>query len=231
MRLNAYLAKASVASRRQADELIKAGLVEVNGRVGALNSNVSDADEVKVQGRRVSSQPYKYILLNKPAGFVTTLRDPQKRPKVTDLIKINERVVPVGRLDIDTTGLLLLTNDGVLAHKLMHPSSGVQKVYEVEVKGQISDKLLNKLSNGVVLEDGRTAPALARQLDNKTLELTLHEGRKRQVKRMVAAVGLQFVSLSRTKYGPLTCAGLKPGQWRELTMSEIKHLEDVTMVR
>src|SRR5437868_3832525 len=144
MRLNAFLARAGVASRRGADRLIKAGRVSVNGRLGQLNDVVVESDDIKVNGRRISSQQHRYILLNKPAGYITTLKDPENRVKVTDLVKIPERIVPVGRLDFNTTGALLLTNDGELANKLMHPSSEVDKVYEAVVEGDITDEVLNK---------------------------------------------------------------------------------------
>jgi 23S rRNA pseudouridine2605 synthase len=214
-----------VASRRGADKLIKAGRVSVNGRPGQLNDDVSEADDIKVNGRRFSSQPLRYILLYKPAGYVTTLKDPENRVKVIDLIKIPERVVPVGRLDFNTTGALLLTNDGELANKLMHPSFKVDKVYEAEVKGTITEEILNKLSIGVKLEDGKTAPAQARKLADNKLELTIHEGRNRQVRRMLTAVGLEVVKLHRSKYGPLALGGLKPGRWRDLSADELKLLQ------
>jgi len=224
MRLNAYLARAGVASRRGADRLIKAGRVSVNGRPAQLNDDVSDADDIKLNCRRISTQKLRYVLLYKPAGYVTTLKDPENRVKVTDLVRIDERVVPVGRLDFNTTGVLLLTNDGELTNKLMHPSSGVDKVYEAEIEGAITDKLLNMLSNGVELEDGKTAPARARKLTNNKLELIIHEGRNHQVKRMLAAVGLSVKKLHRSQYGSLKLDGLKPGQWRELSTAEVKSL-------
>ena len=221
MRLNAFLARAGVASRRGADRLIKAGRVSVNGRLGQLNDDVSDTDDVKLNGRRVSSQSLRYVLLYKPAGYVTTLKDPENRVKVTDLVKINERVVPVGRLDFNTTGALLLTNDGELINKLMHPSFKVDKAYEAEVEGAITDQILNKLSNGVNLEDGKTAPAKARKLDDNKIELIIHEGRNHQVKRMLAAVGLDTKKLHRSQYGSLNLEGLKRGRWRDLTPEEV----------
>ena len=224
MRLNAFLARAGVASRRGADKLIKAGRVSVNGQPGQLNTQVSDNDEVKIDGKKISSQKLRYILLYKPDRTITTLSDPEDRPKVTDLIDINERVVPVGRLDFDTTGVLLLTNDGELAHKLMHPSFEIDKVYEAKVQGTITPEILNKLSIGINLEDGRTAPAKARKLADNKIELTIHEGRNHQVKRMLEAVGLPVKRLNRPKYGPLTTEGLKPGQWRELTAREVEML-------
>lgn len=225
MRLNAYLAKTGAASRRGADRLIKAGRVSVNGRIGRLNDDVTDADDVKLNGRRLSSQKLRYILLHKPAGYVTTLKDPENRVKVADLVKIPERVVPVGRLDFNTTGALLLTNDGDLAHKLMHPSFEIDKVYEAEVEGLVTDEILNKLSNGVRLEDGMSAPAKALKLADHKIELTIHEGRKHQVKRMLAAVGLPVNKLHRSNYAGLKLDGLKPGQWRDLSQAEIKLLK------
>jgi 23S rRNA pseudouridine2605 synthase len=224
MRLNAFLARAGVASRRGADQLIKSGRVYVNGKLGQLNDDVSDTDDVKVNGRRVSTQNLRCILLYKPAGYVTTLKDPENRVKVTDLVKIEERVVPVGRLDFNTTGVLLLTNDGELTNKLMHPSFEVDKVYKAEVDGTITDEILNKLSIGVDLEDGKTAPAKAVKLADNKIELTIHEGRNRQVRRMLEAVGLPVKKLHRSKYGPLDLDGLKPGRWRELTEKELQSL-------
>ncbi len=229
MRLNAFLARAGVSSRRGADKLITDGRVTVNGEVGQLNDEVSDSDKVELDGKPVFVQALRYILLNKAASYVTTLHDPEGRPKVTDLVDVYERVVPVGRLDFDTTGALLLTNDGELANRLMHPSFEIDKVYSVRVEGNITGETLNKLSNGVALEDGQTSPAKAVRLNNNEIELTLHEGRKRQVKRMVAAVGLKFVSLERTRYGSLSLNGLKPGQWRELTPEEINQLKNDTI--
>jgi 23S rRNA pseudouridine2605 synthase len=151
--------------------------------------------------------------------------DPQGRPKVVDLVKTYERLVPVGRLDYETTGALILTNDGELAHKLMHPSFEIDKVYEAEVRGVVNQEILNMLSIGVDLTDGKTAPARARKLADDKIELTIHEGRNRQVRRMLDAVGLPVVTLHRSRYGPLGLDGLKPGDWRELTAAELKLLQ------
>lgn len=225
MRLNAFLARAGVDSRRGADRLIKAGRISVNGRMGQLNDDVSEADDIRINGRRISGQKLRYIFLYKPAGYITTLKDPENRVKVTDLIKIDERIVPVGRLDFNTTGALVLTNDGELANKLMHPSFKVDKVYEATVEGDITDEILSKLSIGVRLEDGKTAPAIAKKLTDNKIELTIHEGRNHQVKRMLEVVGLTVKKLHRSKYGPLALDGLKPGQWRDLAESEIKLLK------
>ncbi|HUK94800.1 MAG TPA: pseudouridine synthase [Gaiellaceae bacterium] len=224
MRLNAYLARAGVASRRRADELIKAGRVTVNGEPGRLNTFVGSRDRVEVDGERVRPQPLAYILLNKPAGVVTTARDPQGRPTVVELVPHQARVVPVGRLDADTTGALLLTNDGPLAHRLAHPRYGVEKVYEAEVEGEPSEASLERLRAGVELEDGVTAPAGALLLGPSTVELTLHEGRKHQVKRMLAAVGHPVTRLHRSRYAGLTLEGLDPGAWRELEPAELERL-------
>ena len=219
------MAKAGVASRRGADRLIKSGRISVNGRLGQLNDDVTENDDIKVNGRRISRQRTRYVLLNKPAGYVTTLKDPENRVKVTDLVKIDERVVPVGRLDFNTTGALLLTNDGELANQLMHPSFKVDKVYEADTEGKITDEILNMLSIGIDLDDGRTAPARAVKIAEKKVELTIHEGRNRQVRRMLAATGLKVKKLHRSKYGPLDLEGLKPGQWRELSETEVKLLK------
>jgi 23S rRNA pseudouridine2605 synthase len=226
MRLNAYLARAGIASRRGSDDLIKAGRVRVNDKPGELNTYVHTGDRVEVDGEPVTPQELKYVLLHKPAGTVTTARDPQGRPTVVQLVEeLPERVVPVGRLDADTTGALLLTNDGPLAHRLAHPRYGVEKVYEVEVEGEPDEAALQQLATGVELDDGRTAPAQVRQLGSSTLELTLHEGRKHQVKRMCEAVGHPVRRLHRSRYAGLTFEGLEPGRWRELEPSEVRRLK------
>jgi 23S rRNA pseudouridine2605 synthase len=227
MRLNAYLARAGVASRRGADELIKAGRVTVNGEPGRLNTYVRPEDHVELDGRALEPQPLAYVLLHKPAGTVTTARDPQGRPTVVELVDHAARVVPVGRLDADTTGALLLTNDGELAHRLAHPRYGVEKVYEAEVEGEPSDNALERLRTGIELDDGPTAPAEARRLGPSRVELTLHEGRKHQVKRMLAAVGHPVTRLHRSRYAGLTVEGLEPSEWRELEPGEIARLHSL----
>jgi 23S rRNA pseudouridine2605 synthase len=227
MRLNAWLARAGVASRRGADALIKAGRVTVNGAPGRLDTFVAARDRVELDGRPLVTQPLAYVLLNKPAGVVTTVRDPQGRPTVVDLVGHPFRLVPVGRLDADTTGVLLLTNDGGLAHRLAHPRYQVEKVYVAEVEGDASPEALRALEAGVELEEARTAPARARRRGHGRVEVAVHEGRKHQVKRMLAAVGLPVRSLHRARYGPLTAAGLAPGEWRELTRAEVSELAAV----
>jgi 23S rRNA pseudouridine2605 synthase len=224
VRLNAYLARAGVASRRRADDLIRGGRVRVNGEVGQLNTVVGRRDVVEVDGRRVERQRLAYVLLHKPAGAVTTARDPQGRRTVVELVPAEPRVVPVGRLDADTTGALVLTNDGDLAHRLAHPRYGVPKVYVADVEGAPSDEALARLREGIELEDGRTAPAEARRLGRSRVELTLHEGRKHQVKRMLEAVGHPVRRLHRARYAGLDLRGLEPGEWRELTAEEVAGL-------
>jgi 23S rRNA pseudouridine2605 synthase len=224
VRLNAYLARAGVASRRRADELIKAGRVTVNGEPGRLNTFVGARDWVELDGRAVELQPLTYVLLHKPAGTVTTASDPQGRRTVVDLVDHEARVVPVGRLDADTTGALLLTNAGELAHRLAHPHYEVEKVYEAEVEGEPSDEALERLGAGVELEDGPTAAARIRRLGPTTIELAIHEGRKHQVKRMLAAVGHPVRRLHRRVYAGLSLEGLEPGAWRELEPSEVERL-------
>jgi 23S rRNA pseudouridine2605 synthase len=224
MRLNAFLARAGVASRRRADELIKAGRVTVDGEPGQLNTVVGAHARVAVDGREVARQRLAYVLLHKPAGVVTTARDPHGRPTVVELVPSEPRVVPVGRLDADTTGALLLTNDGELAHRLAHPRYGVEKTYVAEVEGDPVEDALQRLRDGVDLDDGRTAPARARRLGPGQVELVLHEGRKHQVKRMLAAVGHPVTGLHRSVYAGLTLEGLEPGRWRELEPREVDRL-------
>ena len=224
MRLNAYLARAGVASRRRSDELIKEGHVRVNGAPGRLDTSVGENDVVEVDGRRVVTQPLAYVLLHKPAGLVTTASDPQGRPTVVEHVGHPLRVVPVGRLDADTTGALLLTNDGPLAHRLAHPRYGVEKTYVADVEGVPSDEALERLARGVELDDRRTAPARVRRLGRSRIELVLHEGRKRQVRRMCEALGYPVSRLHRSAYAGLELEGLEPGTWRELSEAEVADL-------
>ena len=228
MRLNAYLARAGVASRRGADELIKDGRVRVNGEPGQLNTFVAARDRVEVDGKPVAKQKLTYLLLYKPAGVVTTARDPQGRRTVVELVPSKPRIVPVGRLDADTTGVLLLTNDGQLAHRLAHPRYEVEKVYEAELEREPSDEALRALAEGVELEDGLTAPASVRRSGPKLIELSIHEGRKHQVKLMCAAVGCPVVRLRRSRYAGLDLKGLAPGEWRALGRGEIEALQKLT---
>ena len=224
MRLNAFLARAGVASRRGAEDLIRAGRVRVNGEVAELATFVGPRDEVELDGRRLAPEPPAYVLLNKPVGVVTTARDPHGRPTVVGLVGHERHVVPVGRLDADTTGALLLTNDGALAHRLAHPRYEVDKVYEAEVEGEPSAEALRRLAEGMELDDGRTSPARVRRLRPSRIELTIHEGRKHQVKRMCEAVGHPVRRLHRSSYAGLRVDDLAPGEWRELSEDEVARL-------
>jgi 23S rRNA pseudouridine2605 synthase len=203
----------------------------VNGEPGELNTFVGKGDVVELDGRRLEPQRLAYVLLHKPADVVTTARDPHGRPTVVDLVQHEARVVPVGRLDADTTGALLLTNDGELAHRLAHPRYEVDKVYEAEVEGEPDDEALRRLAEGVDLDDGATAPARVRRLEPTRIELTIHEGRKHQVKRMLEAVGHPVRRLHRSRYAGLTVEGLAPGKWRELGDEEVAALRRLAGIR
>ncbi|KYH33023.1 pseudouridine synthase [Neomoorella mulderi] len=232
MRLQKYLARAGVASRRHAEEMIRAGRVRVNGQiVTAMGLRIEPGrDEVTVDGRPVTGPGEKvYVLLYKPPGYVTTVSDPQGRPKVIDLVKdITARLYPVGRLDYATEGLLLLTNDGELTLRLTHPRYRIPKTYLALVKGVPDANTITHLRRGVKLEDGLTAPAGVRirrvNQGNALLELTLREGRKREVRRMLATVGHPVIWLKRIKFAFLTLEGLKPGEYRRLTPAEVARL-------
>jgi 23S rRNA pseudouridine2605 synthase len=226
-RLQKVLARVGIASRRASEDLIEAGRVTVNGEVAALGRRVDVAgDRVEVDGTPIPIAPgLVHLLLNKPRGVLSTADDPQGRPTVVDLVPAEPRVFPVGRLDADSEGLLLLTNDGDLTHRLTHPSFGVDKEYLVEVDGEPSRGALARLREGVDLEDGRTAPAKVAQLDARLLRITIHEGRNRQVRRMCDAVGHPVLRLVRTRIGPITDRSLKPGEWRALTQDEVRALE------
>jgi pseudouridine synthase len=228
VRINAYLARAGVASRRGAEELVRAGRVRVNGEEAELATLVRPGDTVELDGKPIEPEQLAYVLLHKPAGVVTTARDPHGRPTVVGLVRHPSRIVPVGRLDADTTGVLLLTNDGRLAHRLAHPRYGIDKIYEADVEGVPDAGDLRRLAEGVMLEDGLTAPArvrvLARWTGGARVELVLHEGRKHQVKRMCEAVGHPVRQLRRSRYASLELGRLAPGEWRELTREEIADL-------
>jgi len=188
-----------------------------------------DHDRIEVDGVRVGvREGLVYYLLNKPAGVVTTASDPQGRPTVVELVPLEPRVFPVGRLDTDTEGLIILTNDGELAHRLTHPSFGVEKEYLAEVDGRPSPHALRFLRQGVMLEDGPTEPAQVRLIPPNALRITIHEGRNRQVRRMCAAAGHPVLRLVRTRIGPLAERGLRPGRWRPVTLAELRALEKAT---
>jgi 23S rRNA pseudouridine2605 synthase len=209
------------------EELIEDGRVTVDGEVAILGRRVDpETAEVEVDGVHIGVAPdLVHWLLHKPAGVVTTASDPEGRRTVLDLVPDEPRVFPVGRLDYETEGLLLLTNDGALTHRLTHPSFGVDKEYLAEVDRMPSRGDLRRLREGIELEDGPTAPAKVASLDDRTLRITIHEGRNRQVRRMLEAVDSTVLRLVRTRVGPLTDRVLKPGEWRELTQDEVRALE------
>jgi len=239
MRLQRFLAQAGIASRRKAELLITAGQVKVNGKVVTeLGTKVDPArDKVAVAGKRLAQEELVYLLLNKPRGFVTTVSDPENRPTVMQLVRdAGARVYPVGRLDFNTEGVLLLTNDGELAHALMHPSRGVEKTYRVKLRGlagnspELAD-LIERWSSGIELDGGeRTAPARVELLGateggrNTWFEVTIHEGKNRQIHRMAEAAGYQVAKLERVRYAGLEAGAVKPGRYRALLAREVADL-------
>jgi 23S rRNA pseudouridine2605 synthase len=226
VRLAKYLAHAGIASRRAAERIVAAGRVSVDGEpVRDPARDVDDANAVLVDGKPVRTAAPVVYVLNKPPGVVSTARDPQGRRTVVDLMESGERLYPVGRLDADTTGLILLTNDGALAHRLTHPSFEVPRTYRATVRRPpVREPALRALREGVELEDGRTAPAAVRRLGPDRLELTIHEGRKRQVRRMCEAVGHPVRELERVAFGPLRLGGLERGEHRRLKPAEVERL-------
>ena len=228
-RLQKVLAQRGLGSRRHCEELIADGRVSVNGEVAILGRRVDVlVDLIEVDGTPLAVRPgLVYYLFNKPRGVVTTLADPQRRQIVTDFVPTEPRVFPVGRLDADTEGLLLLTNDGDLAHRLTHPSYGVEKEYLAEVAGRPSAAAVRQLREGVELEDGMTAPAKVALSPPNLLRITIHEGRNRQVRRMCEAIGHPVRRLVRVRIGSITDRHLKPGTWRDLTLTEVRALESV----
>jgi 23S rRNA pseudouridine2605 synthase len=232
-RLQKVLARAGVASRRACEELIAARRIRVNGEVATLGDRVDpEHDLVELDGAPLAlAAGLVHYLLNKPAGVVTTADDPQGRRTVVDLVPSEPRVFPVGRLDMDTEGLLLLTNDGELTHRLTHPSFGVDKEYLAEVEGKPSRGALRRLREGVELDDGPTAPAQVSLIEPTVLRITIHEGRNRQVRRMCEAVGHPVRRLVRTRIGPLADRRLAPGEWRALDPDEVRTLARATTGR
>jgi 23S rRNA pseudouridine2605 synthase len=225
-RLQKVLARAGLASRRVCEDLVAEGRVTVNGEVAELGRRVdAERDVIEVDGALVPTAPgLVYYALNKPAGVVTTAADTHGRPTVVDLVPAEPRVFPVGRLDADSEGLLLLTNDGELTHRLTHPSFGVEKEYVASVEGDPSPAALRRLREGIELDDGPTAPAKVARLEAGVVRITIHEGRNRQVRRMCEAVGHPVTRLVRTRIGPLADRRLKPGEWRPLSGAEVRAL-------
>lgn len=231
MRLQVFLARAGLGSRRRCEELISQGRVAVNGTTVERPGLKIDAnrDLVTVDGILVeASRERRYLILNKPAGYLCTLRDPRGRPTIRELLPEDSRLFPVGRLDKDSRGLLLVTDDGFLANRVMHPRFGVEKSYVVAVSGRVEPSMLRRLREGIPLDEGVTSPAKVRHLGRsgglEMLEITIHQGWKRQVRRMCRAVGLEVRDLVRTRLGPLTLKGLPEGVWRELSSDEVREL-------
>ena len=232
MRINKYIAHAGVASRRKAEELIKQGLVTLNGQmVTELATTVKSGDRVEVEGQPIYNEEKVYYLLNKPRGVISSVRDDKGRQTVVDLLpEVKERIYPVGRLDWDTSGLLILTNDGDFTDKMLHPRHEIDKVYVARVKGLASKDSLRPLTKGIVIDGKKTQPAryrivkTDREKNRSVVELTIHEGRNHQVKKMFEAVGLMVDKLSRTRFGTLDLSGLNPGEARRLNKKEISQL-------
>ena len=230
VRLNRFLAQSGVASRRGADALIEAGRVTVDGRIAQPGTRVVPGARVEVDGRAVAAERTLHLVLHKPVGYVTTMSDPRGRPTVADLIDEPERVVPVGRLDAMTSGLLIMTNDGELAQLLAHPRHGVPKTYRAIVRGLPGQAAVRALRRGVELDDGRTRPAEVDVVGTRSggaeVRLTIKEGRNRQVRRMCAAVGHPVLELERIAYGPLALGRLAPGTYRALRPAEVRALRE-----
>lgn len=233
MRLNRYIARAGVCSRRDADALIEKGQVKVNGNVVTeFATYVTDQDTVEVNGRVISPQRHVYILLNKPKDTITTTDDPRERRTVMDLVRIPEPekrgLFPVGRLDRDTVGAILVTNDGELAHRLMHPSFEIEKLYLVRTANPVKPHEIDLLKRGIQLEDGAAAADEAAYVDpsdHRRIGIRIHEGRNRQVRRMLEALGHEIVYLERVNYAGLTTEGIRPGKWRRLQPYEVRRLK------
>ena len=229
MRLQKYLALCNVASRRASEEIILQGRVRIKGKkCTTLGTKVSDGDEVSVDGKIISQEAKKYyIMLNKPIGYVTTVSDEQGRATVMELVSdISKRVYPVGRLDINTEGLLLMTNDGDFTYKITHPKHKLDKTYEVWVSGKAEQNALKKLERGVIIDGKKTSPAKVDVIDytkaSALLSVTIHEGRNRQVRKMCASVGFKVMNLKRVSEGGLSLGNLPLGKWRHLTDAEVK---------
>ncbi|HBC30415.1 MAG TPA: pseudouridine synthase [Clostridiales bacterium] len=231
-RLQKYIARCGIASRRKAEEIILQGNVKVNGIiVKELGSKINpEKDVVTVHDKKIhEKEEHIYIKLYKPEGYITTVKDQFNRKTVLDLINISERIYPIGRLDYDTSGLLLLTDDGDLANKLMHPKYRIFKTYEVEIKGSISEASINMLRNGVLIDGYKTAPAKVKLINqsqmNTSVQISIHEGKNRQVRKMFKKIGHRVIKLKRISFGNINLGGLSEGQWKYLTDDEVKYLK------
>lgn len=236
-RLQKIISKCGVASRRKAEEMILEGLVTVNGVPATLGMKADPhKDHIKVKGKLISAVGSKvYLMFNKPVQCLTSLHDPEGRPTVRDFLKrVKARVFPVGRLDFNSEGLLILTNDGDLANSILHPGNRIPKTYRVKIDGFLEDKDKSRLEKGIRLEDGMTAPAMVRVVKmlkaNSWIDITIHEGRKRQVRRMLDRVGHSVIKLVRTRINGLQLGALKPGEYRYLTQKEVRILKEETGV-
>lgn len=231
IRLQKFISQCGIASRRKAEELILNGSVKVNGKTAILGDKVTSEDKVFVKGKRIvlPKTKFRYIMLNKPRGFITTMNDERGRKCVAQLVEnVGERVYPIGRLDKDSEGMLVFTNDGEFANKVMHPRNGVYKIYRVTVRPSVDEEQLVKLETGVELDGKKTAPAIVHVIHKEqgrvVLEMILHEGKNREIRRMCEAVGLEIARLKRTQIGGVKMGMLKQGDWRDLTENEVKKL-------
>ena len=232
-RVQKIIASAGICSRRKAEELIKQGRVTINGQIAKLGASADpNNDTIIVDGTPINPQEKVYFALNKPEGYESTLQSTTGKPTVVELIETDARIFPIGRLDTDSRGLLLLTNDGDFANQVMHPSSSVDKVYRVSVEGDVPISLINVMRNGIQLEEARTRPCeievLAKDKDKTILEFTLHEGRKRQIRRMLEAIEFSVIDLCRERVGNITLGKLKEGNYRMLNQDEIKKLQSLS---
>ncbi len=232
VRLNKYLADRGVGSRRECDRLIADGVVKINGKTATTGMSVNEGDHVTVNNKRVADMQKKYyVMLHKPKGYVTTVKDDLGRKTVMDLVTVDARLYPVGRLDYDTEGLLILTNDGELANRLTHPRNEVNKTYVARISGMLSEQERKQLENGVLIDGSKTAPArvkiLKKDQHHTRCEITIHEGRNRQVKKMFEAVGKEVEFLKRVAVGDLRLGGLKRGEYRFLKDNEVEYLKNL----
>lgn len=231
-RLHKILAAAGIASLRKSEQLIAEGRIQINGETAKIGDFADqNIDVILADGNRVSIQQKRYILLNKPTGYVTTVTDPHGRPTVMDLIDVRERVYPIGRLDVDTEGLLLLTNDGEFAQKMAHPSFEIEKTYRAELSRPLTEECEALLARGVKLDDGPTGPALINVISvrRRRVDITIHEGRNRIVRRMFASVGSPVIRLRRIRFGTMSINEMPKRAWRDLTLTEVASLLDLTM--